>query len=46
MPESDQAIAVRGAQQELTNLKNELNKMIREMFILDYSDRLEDISLS
>ena len=28
------------------NLKNESNKMIREMFILDYSDRLEDISLS
>ena len=28
------------------NLKNESNKMIREMFILDYSDRLDDISLS
>ena len=28
------------------NLKKESNKMIREMFILDYSDRLENISLS
>ena len=28
------------------NLKNESNKMIREMFIMDYSDRLDDISLS
>lgn len=28
------------------NLKNESNKMIREVFVLEYSDRLDDISLS